>query len=123
MPVPFAMAPPPSHAAGAIIPPLGRGRRDLPTEDRASWAELIETTSQHSLSFFSHPLEYSEAGREVSHDDNMLGKPVIRGTRITVELILRRAEKGHRGGDGGRGARQRAQSQAHEALTGAIPGR
>ena len=36
----------------------------------------------------------SEARRIVIHADVMLGKPVIRGTRITVEQILRRMSEG-----------------------------
>jgi uncharacterized protein (DUF433 family) len=36
-----------------------------------------------------------ESGLIVSNPKVMLGKPVIRGTRITVELILERFSAGH----------------------------
>ena len=38
-------------------------------------------------------------GRIVVNPDLMLGKPVIRGTRITVELILRKLGEGAAPGD------------------------
>ena len=37
-------------------------------------------------------MEYTE--RIVSDPDIMLGKPIIKGTRITVELILRKISEG-----------------------------
>ena len=36
-----------------------------------------------------------ESGLIVSNPDVMMGKPVIRGTRITVELILEKFAAGH----------------------------
>ncbi|MFQ5751893.1 MAG: DUF433 domain-containing protein [bacterium] len=37
-------------------------------------------------------MEYTN--RIISHPDIMLGKPIIKGTRITVELILRKISEG-----------------------------